>query len=77
MMDTKLRRSAQRIIVFQSVCHAGDAMEPVITIMLPNEDGQPRPTGSGENPPPPPTTQPLDGARVLELSDLHLHAPIL
>ncbi len=38
MMDTKLRRPAQRIIVFQSVCHAGDAMEPAITIMLPNED---------------------------------------
>ena len=38
MMDTKLRGPAQRIIVFLSVCHAGDAMEPVITIMLPNED---------------------------------------
>ncbi len=38
MTDTKLRRPAQRILIFQSVCPAGDAMEPVITIMLPNED---------------------------------------
>ncbi|MHB1683958.1 MAG: DUF6573 family protein [Bacilli bacterium] len=38
MLETKLRGPAQRIIEFQSVCHAGDAMEPVITIMLPTED---------------------------------------
>ena len=38
MLETKLRNAVQRIIVFQSVCHPGDAMEPVITIMLPNED---------------------------------------
>ena len=34
----KYGRPRHRIVRLKSVCHAGDAMEPVITIMLPNED---------------------------------------
>ncbi len=34
----KYGRPRHRIVRLKSECHPGDAMEPVITIMLPNED---------------------------------------
>ena len=33
----KYGRPRHRIVRLKSICHPGDAMEPVITIMLPNE----------------------------------------
>ncbi|HGM7298623.1 TPA: hypothetical protein ACKP7S_000363 [Stenotrophomonas maltophilia] len=38
LVDVGLTRSTHRLVRLKALCGAGDALEPVVTIMLPSED---------------------------------------